>query len=231
MFIDDRQIMGINAWIKPFKFFVSTGIYTLTVGFIITFYPFSNLKKHIVRNLVSWTMLLEMVIVTFQAGRGVQSHYNMATVMDGILFGMMGVLIGINVLIMVFFAFETIRLKLKLSKAIQYAILLGWLITIFGSWVGGQMIGQMAHNIGVADGGEGLLLLNWSTIAGDLRVAHFFGLHSIQIVPLFAWILQKKWTSKTNTLILVITAFALVFASFIFYTFYKASQGLPFIKL
>ncbi|WP_411895096.1 hypothetical protein [Winogradskyella sp. A2] len=231
LFIDSRQIMGINAWIKPFKFFISTGIYTLTVGYLITFYPFSKLKKHIIRNLVSWTMFLEMVIVTFQAGRGVQSHYNMSTVFDGVLFGVMGILIGINVVIMVFFAFETIRLKLKLSKAIQYAIFLGWLITIFGSWVGGQMIGQMAHNVGIADGGEGIPLLNWSTIAGDLRVAHFFGLHSIQIVPLFAWILQKKWTIKTNTLILVVTGFALVFASFIFYTFYQASEGLPFIKL
>ncbi|MCA0153049.1 hypothetical protein [Winogradskyella vincentii] len=231
MFIDNREIMGINAWVKPFKFFVSTAIYTLTVGFLITFYPFSNLKKHIIRNLVSWTMLLEMVIVTYQAGRGVQSHFNFSSEFNGALFGVMGILVAINVVVMVFFAFETIRLKLKLAKAIQYAILLGWLITIFGSWVGGQMIAQMSHNVGIPDGGEGLPLLNWSTIAGDLRVAHFFGLHSIQIVPLFAWILHKKWAERTNVHVYIISIFALVFASFIFYTFYQASQGLPFMRM
>lgn len=230
MFLDDRMLMGINIWVKPFKFFVSTAIYTITVGYLITFYPFSNLKKHIIRHLVAWTMLFELVIITIQAVRGQQSHFNTSTALDGGLFAAMGVLIGINVVIMVFFAFETMRLKLKTSKVVQWALLLGWLICIFGSWVGGQMIGQMSHNVGVADGGEGLPLLNWSTVAGDLRVAHFFGLHSIQIVPLFAWFLQRQWKSSHRNHVILVTIFALLFAAFIFYTFYQASQGQPFIS-
>lgn len=230
MLLDNRMLMGISIWIKPFKFFLSTAIYTLTVGFLITLYPFSNFKKHCIRNLVSWTMLFELVIIALQAIRGEQSHFNMSSELNGALFGTMGVLIGLNVMVMVVLAFETIRLKLLTTKAIQWAILLGWLICIFGSWVGGEMIGQMAHNVGVSDGGEGLPLLNWSTIAGDLRVAHFFGLHSIQIVPIFAWILQKRWKSSHRNQVLLITIFGFVYASLIFYTYYQASQGLPFIS-
>ncbi len=230
MFIDERMLMGVNVWVKPFKFFVSTAIYTITVGFLVTLYPFSNLKKHILRNLVSWTMLFELVIISLQAIRGQQSHFNFSTELNASLFSAMGILIGINVLVMVFFAIETIRLKIKTSKVVQWALLLGWVICIFGSWVGGQMISQMAHNVGIPDGGEGLPLLNWSTVGGDLRVAHFFGLHSIQIIPLFAWFLQKNWKTKHRNYVIIVTVFAVLFAGFIFYTYYQASQGKPFIS-
>ncbi|MEM9078812.1 MAG: hypothetical protein AAGC43_17360, partial [Bacteroidota bacterium] len=173
---DDRMLMGINVWIKPLKFTISGGLYVLTTGYLITFYPFSRRKKNIVNNIVSWTMAIEICIIVLQAARGVRSHYNQTSLFNGILFGLMGILISIIVFVMVFFIIETIRLKLKTSRPVQWGILLGWLVVFFGSWVGGQMIGQMAHNVGVADGGEGLPLLNWSTIAGDLRIAHFFGL-------------------------------------------------------
>ena len=230
MLADDRMLMGINIWIKPFKFFVSTGIYILTVGFLITLYPFSNLKKHIIRNIISFSLLLEMAIIAYQAARGVQSHFNFSSEIDGALFGLMGILIAINVLIMVFFAIETIRLKLNTSQTIRWSILIAWLVTIFGSWVGGEMIGQMAHNVGVEDGGPGLPLLNWSTIAGDLRVAHFFGLHGLQIIPVFAFFLSKKWETKDSNHLLGVVLFSIVYSGFIFYTYYQAAQAIPFIS-
>jgi hypothetical protein len=231
LFVDERTVAGINVWVKPLKFLVSTAIYTMTVGFLVNFYPYSDRKKKTVNGLVAWTLLIEMLIVPTQAARGVQSHFNMSTPLDGILFGSMGLLIGINVLIMLMFIFDTIRLKLKTEKSIQWAILIGWAVVLFGSWVGGQMISQMAHNVGVADGGSGIPILNWSTKGGDLRIAHFFGLHGIQIIPLFALWLSRKWETSDRNQIIAVTLVGLTYAGWMAFTFYQAKQGMPLIAL
>ncbi|QLG46898.1 hypothetical protein [Costertonia aggregata] len=228
--VDDRMLMGLNVWVKPFKFSISGGIYILTVGYLITLYPYGKIKKNIINNLTSFTLLFEIGIIVFQASRGVQSHYNQSSLFDGLLFAAMGLLIGVNVLLMLLFIIDTIRLRLKTERAIQWAIVMGWTIVFFGSWVGGQMIGQMAHNVGVTDGGEGLPLLNWSTIAGDLRVAHFFGLHAIQIVPLFAFLISKKTTITYKQKHIAVCIFGLLYAVWIGFTFYQAKQGIALIQ-
>ena len=229
LFIDDRTLMGVNVWIKPLKFSVSIDIFLVTVGFLITKYPYSKTKKGIINHITGWTLLLEMGIIAFQAARGVKSHYNIETLFDGMLFMLMGILIGINVVIMVLFVFDTVRLKLRTTKPMQWAIFLGWSVVLFGSWVGGQMIGQTGHNIGVTDGGAGLPLVNWSTIGGDLRIAHFIALHGIQIIPLFALVLSRKQNISTRNQTIAVSFFTLIYASYLTFVFYQAKQGLPLI--
>lgn len=231
LLIDERTLAGINVWIKPLKFCISAAIYIMTVGFLMTKYPYSTRKKNILNNIVSWTLLFEVGIIAYQASRGVQSHYNEDSLFDGLLFAAMGTLIAINVLVMILLAFDAARLKLKTTKSIQVAIFLGWIVIIVGSWVGGQMISQMSHNVGITDGGEGLPLINWSTVAGDLRVAHFFGLHGIQIIPLFAFILSEKWKTSTKNQVIAVVVFGLLYAAWIVYMFYQAKQGMPLINL
>lgn len=229
--VDERILLGVNVWLKPLKFAISTAIYVITISYFLTLYPYSTRKRSVINNIVACTLLIEVLIIFYQAFQGVQSHYNTSSAFDGIMFGFMGLMIGINVLVMVLLLIDTIRLKMDTSKSVQWAILLGWIIILLGSWIGGQMISQMSHNIAVADGGEGLPFVNWSTVAGDLRVAHFFGLHGLQIIPLFAFFLSKKWKSTDLSQIIAVTIFGLVYAAFIGFTFYQAKQGLPFMEL
>lgn len=231
LMIDDRTVMGINSWIKPLKFAISGGIFSLTVGYLFAVYPYSNRKKTIIGNVVGWTLLVDVGIIVYQASRGVQSHYNMHSLLDAILFSTMGIFIGLNVLIMILMFIDAIRLKLNTTMITRVAIIMGWAVVIIGSWVGGEMIAQLGHNVGVADGKEGLPLVNWSTKGGDLRVTHFFGLHGIQIIPLVGlWIQNKLGSTSKNSLIVTI-AFAILYAALIGFTFYQAKQGIPLIKM
>ncbi len=230
-FFDDRMLMGLNVWIKPLKFCISTGIYILSLGFMTSLYPFSIRKKRIINLTVAWTLLIETFIIIYQGSRGVQSHYNQTSLVDGLLFAAMGILIAINVIIMLLFIIETARKKMHVAKSIQWSIFLAWSYVLIGSWVGGKMIGQLKHTVGAADGGPGIPFLNWSTIAGDLRIAHFFGLHAMQILPIFAFVLLRYWNTTERNKIIVVTIFGLLYASWIGFTFYQAQQGMALIKL
>ena len=67
-------------------------------------------------------------------------------------------------------------------------------------WVGGEM--SDAH---------GLTFFGWSTSGGDLRVAHFVGLHTAQFIPLAALSGEKRvvYGVAAASVILTVTIFVM----------------------
>src|SRR6187200_3101752 len=76
---DSTEILGINRWIKPMKFFVSIAIFVWTTAVYLSF--LENHKRAARR--ISWGTILvftiEMIIITAQAARGTTSHFNNKT--------------------------------------------------------------------------------------------------------------------------------------------------------
>ena len=59
---------------------------------------------------------------------------------------------------------------------------------------------KLSHTVGAPDGGPGLPVVNWSNQYGDLRVAHFVGIHSLQVIPLFGY-----FVARTNSAVKMFT--------------------------
>jgi hypothetical protein len=193
-FVDDRQIMSINAWIKPMKFALSVLIYVWTFGWLLQYLAAKN-KVSFISWGITLCMIVENIAIFFQAARGETSHYNISSALNASIFSTMGIFIGINSV----FIFYTLILffteKINLDQASLFAWRAGLFLVLVGGAAGGMMVGNMAHTVGAPDGGPGLPFLNWSTVTGDLRIAHFFTLHGLQAIPLFSFLFASK-TSK-----------------------------------
>lgn len=225
--IDSREILGIDRWIKPFKFALSIWIYLWTFGWFAAY-----LRSGSLRRVLSWTtaicMLVEIVAIVGQPIRGQASHFNKATPLDGMIFGLMGTAIGVST---VAAAVLLIALWIAPARSVERgyltAVRLALVIFLIGSGVGGAMVSQNSHAVGVPDGGPGLPLVNWSTEGGDLRVAHGLGLHALQVLPLFAfWAGRRRGPLGSRWAVL---AFGVVYAGVTVAFYLQARAGVPIL--
>lgn len=185
---DDRQLLGINLWVKPIKFALSIGIYCLTWPLLLQYFPFERLKRRFARS-TAFAMSFEMAAIASQAARGVLSHYNHSSPYNLLIFQLMGIVIVSQILFALFIGIRFFKVKpVQITPALLWAIRLGILMACFFALEGGIMAAKMAHTVGFADGSPGLPLLNWSRTAGDLRIAHFVGMHALQAIPLFVFL-------------------------------------------
>jgi hypothetical protein len=181
--VDDRVLLGAPLWLKPLKFAISFVAYAGTLAWLL-----GRLRERALQR-TGWVIVaasaLEMAIIVGQAARGVRSHFNADTAFDATLFSIMGATI-----VVLWFATLAVALRFlrqpDRDRAVGTAIRLGLVVTLVGLLEGFAMVALNGHAVGVPDGGPGLPLVGWSTTGGDLRIAHFVGMHALQGLPLLA---------------------------------------------
>ncbi|WP_256006730.1 hypothetical protein [Pedobacter deserti] len=220
--MDQRMLLGVNIWIKPLKFALSIGIYCLTWPFFLIHLE-GERDEMLGRRFSRFTifaMVFEMLAIASQAARGELSHFNQQGLYNMTLYGLMGIVITTQTLFSVFIGYSFFRSRPGgLSHAMLWAIRLGILIASIFALEGGLMGQRMSHTVGAVDGGQGIPLLNWSSSAGDLRIAHFFGLHALQLLPLFVWVFRVKRSA-------VVIGFGVLYFGLTSFVFYRALLGL-----
>ena len=219
--VTNTEVLGINAWIKPMKFYISIAVFCWTMAW----YLYELEKKRPVRSysiMLVVVFVTEMVIITWQAANGRLSHFNVSSPLYGILFSLMGIAITVLGIWTIYIAYLFFRQKeFNAPMGYIWGIRLGILLFIIFSFEGGLMASRLAHTVGSADGGPGLPVVNWSRQYGDLRIAHFFGMHALQVLPLLGFYVIK---SKKQVLVAAAVYFIAVMALFA-----QAMVGRPLI--
>jgi hypothetical protein len=218
--VDPRQVGGASAWLKPAKFAISVALTSGTLAVLLRWLqPVGRGMQRAVAIIVAM-LALELVIISTQAARGVASHFNAATPLDGVLFGIMGTAITVAWVAIGYLTWRAFRQPFA-SPALGWGVRFGLLAMVLGAILGFLMprptpaqreslaagrptptIG--AHAVGVEDGGPGMPITRWSTEGGDLRVPHFIGMHGLQLLPLAGWLLSRRRRSARSARLAVV---------------------------
>jgi len=234
--IDERLFQGVSVWHKPFKFALSLGAYFATLGWFAALMPASYFESRRGKLLSAIPIIcaaLEMLYILVQGARGEASHFNYSTPFYSVMYSLMGVGAALLVAVCLWMGASILRHR-GVSDIWVLSVGIGLIGTfVLGGGFGSYLGGANAHWVGgeATDAG-GLPLFNWSRSGGDLRVAHFFGIHAMQIIPLIgaglAWLHNAKKISEFQGRLILISA-SIVFAAFCAATFAQALNGSPLI--
>jgi hypothetical protein len=190
--LDSRQLLGVSVWEKPIKFYISVAIFSFTYSWLSSFLTRGGRWVKLTGFVIAMSLAVEIVIILAMASIGETSHFNVSTPTAIAIWSIMATFISI-VLFSTIFISLMILFQKQQEFNLKLALALGSINTAVGmglaylmTWPTATQLANYqgiagAHAVGVSDGGPGLPFLGWSTVAGDLRVGHFFGLHSIQV--------------------------------------------------
>jgi hypothetical protein len=188
--IDTRTLeSGVGVWVKPAKFFFSVGIFALTAAWFFGYVRPDRRQSLLMRGSAAVLIAagtFELAYICWQAAHGLESHFNTSSPFHTIMYALMGVgavfLVGTTLPL----AWEIARRPAAgLQRSFVAAVVIGLVLTfLLGGGLGGYMSSQSGHSVGPVGGH--VALFGWNRLGGDLRVAHFFGIHAEQAIPILA---------------------------------------------
>lgn len=223
--VDPRDLAGVNVWVKPAKFLFSIGLYALTTAWFFGYVRPERRGATLLR--VTATLVLigggfEAVYITLQAARGLDSHFNVSSPLYMVMYALMGLFAMLLVGASLPLAWEIARRpKPGVRPDFVAALVIALVMTfVFGGGLGAYLSSQAGHAVG-AVGGH-VPLVGWNRAGGDLRVAHFFGIHAQQAIPLLACMVGA---AGTRARWVAIVAGSAIYAGFTIVVFAQSLAG------
>ncbi|MBK9166799.1 MAG: hypothetical protein IPM24_04970 [Bryobacterales bacterium] len=224
VFVDSAEILGVNRWIKPLKFSLSIAIFIWTMAWFLQYLDRSIRTLPVIRWGIVSTQVVEIVLIAGQSARGVPSHFNAATPFDLAVFNTMGLAILANSIVCAWAFVVYLKRPPELPASYLWGIRCGLAMFLLGSAAGVVLVANNAHTVGLPDGGAGLPFLNWSTLGGDLRIAHFVGLHGTQAMAIAGYAFARIRMPRGEWLVI---GFTLAWAFLTLALLFMALAGRP----
>lgn len=181
--LDERSLRGVSVWVKPLKFLASVGLFSISTAWFIGLLP-DHRRDSLPVRVVVWTILLaggfEIAYITLMASLGQASHYNFSNAVHVALYSAMGAGALAMTATQPLLAWQIVRHgRGDLPSVWRDSVVLGLMLTfLLGAGAGGLLGGIQPP------AGAGLPVVGWHLGGGDLRPAHFIGLHAQQFLPL-----------------------------------------------
>jgi hypothetical protein len=239
---DHRLFQGVSVWHKPWKFQISTVLYWWSLTWFISYFGTTE-QFSLSRRFIVWMSLIaglfEVVYISWQGAFGLASHYNTSSPFYGAMYTAMAVFAVLLTSTSGVLGYTVLRAHSQTyatSVALRHAIGWGLIISSVLGIVTGAILGGRTNSGGHWVGGTtndalGLMVLNWSRDGGDLRVAHFFALHAMQILPVMAVLFICLTPNMSpNTSKRFIWLLAAGYAGFCIFTLKQALSGIPFLR-
>jgi hypothetical protein len=228
--VDGRAVLGRNVWTKPWKFATSIAIFTATIGWLLPSVSLDERLERRVSYVIGTAMVIEIALISGQAARGVRSHFNAATVLDAVISLVMVLTITVSTLTVAYVFWWTIRTRPSLAAPYLWGIRSGMVMFIVASFEGYLMVATGAHSVGTAPSAAGLPLLNWKLTGGDLRIAHFIGLHGLQVLPLTGYTVSRWNRVSERGALRLVAGVSALYGLLVAATFGIALLGHPLVS-
>jgi len=201
LYVFDHRLLGDEAlWLKPIKFEISVIIHFITLTVL------AALLRPAKRDGILWkgmtcvvvaAGLFEVLYIFLQAARGRESHYNNATLVESVMYGLM----GLGAVALVLGSFYLGYLLYREYQSEQTSVLL--LSSALGLTIGSVLTLIIAGYLSSSQTGYAadintqealrLPIFSWYLNGEDLRIPHFFATHMMQFSPLYG-----LWLSRQN---------------------------------
>ncbi|WP_051385954.1 hypothetical protein [Actinokineospora inagensis] len=194
------------TWLGPLSlrkaatFGLSFGLTLATVAWATSFITVKG--RNLLIGLFAGASVVEVILVSVQAWRGVPSHFNFETPGDTAVSMTLAAGGGVLVLTTLAFTISAITGTRQSSATLRLAVRFGLFALLAALGTGAAMI---ARGVVAARTGDPEVAY---TTAGSLKPLHAVAMHAILVVPAVAWLLDRTQLAADSRLRLVWVAIA-----------------------